>query len=116
MSGSLHGACAEEAENLRSDSELNFSGIIIGVFAFVITGVFHPVVVKCEYYFSARVWPLFLVTGIISAVISLSVESEIISGIFSILSFVLLWCIRELKEQEERVRKGWFPRNPNRKN
>lgn len=96
--------------------KLNFSGIIIGVFAFVITGVFHPVVVKCEYYFSARVWPLFLVTGIISAVISLSVEGEIISGIFGILSFVLLWCIRELKEQEERVRKGWFPRNPNRKN
>lgn len=95
---------------------MNFSGIIIGVFAFVITGVFHPVVVKCEYYFSAKVWPLFLVTGIISAVISLSVESEIISGIFGILSFVLLWCIRELKEQEERVRKGWFPRNPNRKN
>lgn len=95
---------------------MNFSGIIIGVFAFVITGVFHPVVVKCEYYFSAKVWPLFLVTGSISAVISLSVESEIISGIFGILSFVLLWCIRELKEQEERVRKGWFPRNPNRKN
>ena len=95
---------------------MNFSGIIIGVFAFVITGVFHPVVVKCEYYFSAKVWPLFLVTGIISAVISLSVESQIISGIFGILSFVLLWCIRELKEQEERVRKGWFPRNPNRKN
>ncbi|MBR4196837.1 MAG: DUF4491 family protein [Synergistaceae bacterium] len=95
---------------------MNLSGIIIGVFAFFITGIFHPIVVKCEYYFSAKIWPLFLVTGIISAVISLSVESEIISGIFGILSFVLLWCIRELKEQTERVKKGWFPRNPNRKN
>ncbi len=94
---------------------MNFSGIIIGVFAFVITGIFHPVVIKCEYYFSAKVWPLFLVSGILCAVISLIAENHTVSGIFGILSFVLLWCIRELKEQEERVKKGWFPRNPNRK-
>ena len=94
---------------------MNFSGIIIGGFAFIITGIFHPVVVKCEYYFSAKIWPLFLVAGILCAVISLIIKNEIVSGIFGILSFVLLWCIRELKEQTERVKKGWFPRNPNRK-
>ena len=94
---------------------MNWSGIIIGVFAFVITGIFHPVVVKCEYYFSAKVWPLFLIAGIVCAIISLLVENQIVSGIFGILSFVLLWCIRELHEQTERVRKGWFPKNPNRK-
>ena len=94
---------------------LNWSGIIIGVFAFVITGVFHPVVIKCEYYFSAKIWPLFLVAGLACVAVSLIVENHIVSGIFGVLSFVLLWCIRELHEQEERVRKGWFPRNPNRK-
>lgn len=94
---------------------MNFSGIIIGIFAFIITGIFHPVVVKCEYYFSAKIWPLFLVAGILCAIISLIIENQIVSGIFGILSFVLLWCIRELKEQTERVKKGWFPRNPNRK-
>ena len=94
---------------------MNFSGIIIGIFAFIITGIFHPIVVKCEYYFSAKIWPLFLVAGILCAIISLIVENQIVSGIFGILSFVLLWCIRELKEQTERVKKGWFPRNPNRK-
>ena len=94
---------------------MNFSGIIIGIFAFIITGIFHPVVVKCEYYFSSKIWPLFLVAGILCAVISLIIENQIVSGIFGILSFVLLWCIRELKEQTERVKKGWFPRNPNRK-
>ncbi|MBQ5683504.1 MAG: DUF4491 family protein, partial [Peptococcaceae bacterium] len=25
------------------------------------------------------------------------------------------WSIGELKEQRERVEKGWFPKNPNRK-
>ncbi|MBQ6972367.1 MAG: DUF4491 family protein [Synergistaceae bacterium] len=93
---------------------LNLSGIIIGVFAFVIIGIFHPVVIKCEYYFSAKVWPVFLVAGGICGVISLFAGNDIVSGIFGILAFVLLWCIRELKQQEERVRKGWFPRNPNR--
>ena len=99
---------------LRRTRKLNWSGIIIGVFAFVITGVFHPVVVKCEYYFSAKVWPLFLVAGLLCAGISLFAGNDTVSGVFGILAFVLLWCIRELHEQEERVRKGWFPRNPNR--
>ena len=94
---------------------MNWSGIIIGVFAFVITGVFHPVVIKCEYYFSAKIWPLFLVSGLGCAAVSLLAVNDIVSGIFGVLSFVLLWCIRELHEQEERVRKGWFPRNPKRK-
>ena len=94
---------------------MNWSGIIIGVFAFVITGIFHPVVVKCEYYFTEKIWPVFLVLGLICAGLSLMIEDQIISGALGILSFVLLWCIRELKEQTRRVEKGWFPKNPRRK-
>ena len=95
--------------------KVNWSGIIIGVFAFVITGIFHPVVVKCEYYFTEKIWPVFLVLGLICAGLSLMIEDQIISGVLGILSFVLLWCIRELKEQTRRVEKGWFPKNPRRK-
>jgi len=93
---------------------LNYSGIIIGVFAFLITGIFHPIVVKCEYYFSEKIWPLFLITGLACAFFSLIVKDFIISCMLGILSFVLLWCIRELKEQTKRVEKGWFPKNPKR--
>ena len=39
---------------------LNGSGILIGLTAFIVIGVLHPVVIKCEYYFSDRVWPVFL--------------------------------------------------------
>lgn len=39
---------------------LNGSGILIGLTTFIVIGVFHPVVIKCEYYFSDRVWPVFL--------------------------------------------------------
>lgn len=93
---------------------MNYSGIIIGVASFLIIGLFHPVVVKCEYYFSAQVWPVFLVLGIISLAISIFVNHMIMSSILGVLGCALLWSIRELKEQKERVEKGWFPKNPNR--
>ncbi|MBQ7577275.1 MAG: DUF4491 family protein [Synergistaceae bacterium] len=94
---------------------INFSGIIIGVTSFIIIGVLHPVVVKCEYYFSYKIWPVFLVLGLISGAWSLMTANEILSGILGVLACCLLWCIRELREQKERVARGWFPSNPNRK-
>lgn len=34
-------------------------GILIGLNLFIIIIVFHPIVIKCEYYFSKKIWPLF---------------------------------------------------------
>jgi hypothetical protein len=34
------------------------------------------------------------------------------SALLSILGFTLLWSIKDLFEQEERVKKGWFLANP----
>jgi len=34
--------------------------------------------------------------------------------LLGVLGCTFLWSIQELYEQEERVRKGWFPENPNR--
>ena len=93
---------------------LNWTGIISGAAMIVLTGVFHPVVVKCEYYFSARVWPVFLVLGVVSLGVSAIAENAAVSSVAGILGAILLWCIRELKEQEKRVANGWFPKNPKR--
>lgn len=92
-----------------------FEGIIIGLVTFLIIGVFHPIVIKCEYYFSKKVWPCFLVIGIVLLLISLSVEQVTLAAILGVTGFSCLWSIQELIEQEERVKKGWFPVNPNRK-
>lgn len=35
---------------------MNFMGLIVGAMSFIIIGVFHPIVIKCEYYFSAKGW------------------------------------------------------------
>jgi len=33
---------------------MNFTGIIIGVASFLCIGLFHPVVIKAEYYLGVR--------------------------------------------------------------
>lgn len=94
---------------------MNVAGLVIGLSCFVIIGVFHPVVIKCEYYLGAKVWPVFLVLGLLSLGVSLAVEDVILSGIAGVFGCCSLWSIGELKKQEERVAKGWFPRNPKRR-
>ena len=93
---------------------LNWSGILIGLTSFIVIGVFHPVVIKCEYYFSDRVWPVFLAGGLAFCAASLLVEHPLLSSVLGVVGFSLLWSIRELKQQTRRVEKGWFPRNPKR--
>lgn len=95
---------------------MNWTGVIIGVISFVTIGVFHPIVIKGEYYFSAKIWPIFLVAGIVFCGISLFVENIIGAATLAVVGFSCLWSIGELKEQEERVKKGWFPANPKKKN
>lgn len=80
----------------------------------MIIGIFHPVVIKCEYYFTEKVWPAFLLCGIVFCICSLLVESIIGSAALAVTGFTMLWSIGELKEQTQRVRKGWFPANPKR--
>lgn len=92
---------------------MNFSGLLIGVIAFLAIGIFHPIVIKVQYYFTDRVWPIFLVVGIIFCIISLFIGNIIISSLFAVVGFSSFWSIGELKEQTRRVEKGWFPKNPN---
>ena len=87
---------------------INFDGLLIGIATFLIIGLFHPVVVKAEYYWGTKCWWIFLVLGIAGTVASLLVESDFV---FAFSSF---WTIKEVFEQEERVLKGWFPKNPKR--
>ncbi len=93
---------------------MNYYGVIIGIGTFLIIGILHPVVIKAEYYIGSRVWPLFLITGLLCVCLSFFSDMLILSSLLSILGFSLLWSIRKLFEQERRVKKGWFPKNPKR--
>ena len=94
---------------------MNFTGIIIGLATFLIIGVFHPIVIKAEYYLGTKCWWVFLLAGIIFGAISLIVNNLILSTILGVIAFSSFWSILELKEQKERVRKGWFPAGPGHK-
>ncbi len=93
-----------------------WSGIIIGAVAFLLIGLFHPVVIKCEYHCGSGIWPVFLIAGLVCCTASIFVENLLLGATLAILGFTLLWSILELKHQAERVKKGWFPANPKRKN
>lgn len=92
-----------------------YEGIIIAVSTFFIIGIFHPIVIKSEYYWGVKCWPLFAVLGIALLGISLLIADVLIASIIGVIGCSSLWSILELFEQRERVRKGWFPKNPKRK-
>ena len=89
-----------------------FTGIIIAVSTFLIIGLFHPIVIKTEYYTGTRFWWVFLVMGILCIAAALFVENVIASSILGVFGASFLWSIGERFEQKERVRKGWFPKRP----
>lgn len=93
---------------------LNFNGLFIGISTFLIIGIFHPVVVKAEYYWGTKCWWLFLLLGIAGALGALLIQNTFWSALCGVFAFSSFWTIKEIFEQEERVRKGWFPKNPKR--
>ncbi|HNZ72798.1 MAG TPA: DUF4491 family protein [Prolixibacteraceae bacterium] len=93
----------------------SFAGILIGIGAFLIIGLLHPVVIKGEYYFGVKIWPWFLIGGIVCIIGSLLISNIILSSLTGVLGFSLFWSIHELFEQKRRVEKGWFPRKPKKK-
>lgn len=93
---------------------LNFEGLLIGISTFVIIGLFHPIVIKTEYYFGTKPWWIYLVAGMAALAAAIFVENLLASSILGVFSFSAFWAIKELFEQKERVERGWFPRNPKR--
>lgn len=93
---------------------MNTIGIVLGVFTFFAIGIFHPIVIKAEYYFTKACWPGFGLLGLLCIAGSLYME-DLLSGILGISAFCFLWSIKELYEQEDRVRRGLYPMHPKRK-
>lgn len=89
---------------------MNYNGIIIGVLTFAIIGIFHPLVIKGEYYFGVKCWWVFLIMGIISTIASLCVSDMLFSTLLAVWGASSFWSIGELFEQRKRVEKGWFPK------
>lgn len=89
-------------------------GLAIGLCTFLTIGIFHPLVIKGEYYFGVRCWWAFLILGIAAGILSWLTADLFLSVLFGVVAFSAMWSIGEIFEQRQRVEKGWFPRNPRR--
>ncbi len=97
-------------------SQYNLLGIAIGLCTFLIIGIFHPLVIKGEYYLGQKANGLFLLGGIISLAACLLIHDTFFSSLLGVTAFSCFWSILEVRQQRERVRKGWYPEGPSHKN
>lgn len=96
-------------------NQLYFTGLVIAISTFIIIGLFHPIVIKIEYHFGTRLWWIFLIAGLLFIASAMFVANIEISALLGVCGASCLWSIGEIFEQKNRVKKGWFPMNPKRK-
>ena len=65
-----------------------------------------------QVYFGKEAWPVFMILGVLCTAASLFTDNQAVGAATAITGAAFLWSIRELFEQEERVKKGWWPENP----
>ena len=94
---------------------MNLLGLLVGLSTFLIIGLFHPLVIKAEYYIGVKSWIIFALVGAGFSIASLLTKGFILSTILGVVAFSSFWSILEVFEQRERVRKGWFPEGPGHK-
>ena len=90
----------------------NLTGLAIGACTFLIIGLFHPIVIKCHDRFGTGCWWWFLVIGAACCAGALAVTNIFWSTLLGVTAFSSFWTIGEIFQQQKRVDRGWFPRNP----
>ena len=93
-------------------TDYHLGGIVIGICTFLIIGLFHPIVVKAEYYWGTRCWWIFLILGIAGIIGSILINDILISSLIGVFSFSSFWTIKEIFEQPNAVRETIGSRLP----
>ena len=83
--------------------DIYWQGVVLGLCTFLVIGIFHPLVVKAEYYFGTRSWWVFLVFGIICGIAPFFISSLFWGALSAIVGFSSLWSIGEIFDQRKRV-------------
>jgi hypothetical protein len=87
------------------------TGVLVGFITFLIIGLFHPLVIKGEYYFGVKCWWVFALMGIAGIALSIWFHGNtVVSVSCGVFAFSSFWGIHELFTQKKRVEKGWFPK------
>lgn len=95
--------------------DLNYMGLVAALSTFLGVWFGHVAVRKIESVAPTLWLPIaaFAIAGLILEWFSLIVSSLLLSAAFGILGFTLLWDAFEFIRQQNRIRKGHAPANPN---
>lgn len=78
-----------------------FTGIIIAAMTFLTIGLWHPIVIKTEYYFGTRPWVIYLLVGISCCVAALFISNVYISSFLGVFGASALWGIGVARFDEQ---------------
>ena len=94
---------------------MNWLGVVAALTAFLSIWAGHVVVRKIEFSSPSLWMPTvsFAAIGIVVEFISLSVSNRLLSIAFGIFGITLLWDALECTRQQNRIKKGHAPANPN---
>ena len=93
---------------------LQWAGPVLAVVTFATIGFGHMMVRKVNYLYGTKPAPYVLGLGLLFLFISLRATSDLASAVLGIVAVTTLWDAFELYRQEERIRRGHAPANPNR--
>ena len=93
---------------------LQWAGLVLAVLTTGTIGLGHVAVRKLNYRFGTKPTPIFLVLGLLLLGLSLLARDNLTSAALGIVGMTTLWDAVELIRQEERIRRGHAPANPNR--
>jgi len=93
---------------------LQWTGIVLALIALGTIAFGHVAVRKVNYLYGTRPVPYVLLAGLVFLFLSLQMDSDLASAALGILGMTTLWDSFELVRQEERIRRGHAPANPQR--
>jgi hypothetical protein len=93
---------------------LQWAGLVLTAFTLGTIGLGHVAVRRVNLLFGTRSVPYVIVLGTLFLVLSLLATGDLTSAVLGIVGVTTLWDAVELIRQEERIRRGHAPANPNR--
>lgn len=93
---------------------LQWSGVILAFITFGTIAFGHVAVRKLNYLYGTKPARYVLLAGLVFLFLSLQTHNDLASAALGIVGITTLWDSYELIRQEERIRRGHAPRNPNR--
>jgi hypothetical protein len=94
---------------------MNFTGILFGLFAALVIGGGFIWVIKLEYYVGAHLAKPVAAVGVLVILLSLIMPNFVSSALLGVVGGSIVWGATEFPDQQDRVEKGIFPANPNKR-